>query len=350
VNRTAGWRQLAAGLALAGIVLATPLAWRVVWEARRGDAARSQPSYLPALELERPRGPFVEHPIDYLRDVQPKFVVIGDSMAGRIEPDVLGALGGGPVAPILQNATGSAYWYLAFRNYVVASGVRPRWVIVFFRDTNMTDVMFRIDGPYRSKLDEVASPFEPELNAVVDARLGGGRRRVHRGLDRLYRVERTREWLEPIISAWPARLVAGPQTSQRLLDRVNTSFDLEHLRPMVQADMAATDERSMDFGRYVDASVLPRLLSEARNAGMRVCLIRVLRRTIGGTPAPEPSAMARYSGDLRNFVEAHGGVYFDDREDPVLAQLPYADGDHVTRDAREPYTRRLWEKLQAYEP
>jgi hypothetical protein len=350
VSRNTRWRQVAAGLALAGIVLATPLLWRAVWTARGGDQAQSRPSYLPALELERPRGPFIEHPVDYLRDVQPKFVVIGDSMAGRIEPDVLGALGGGPVAPILQNATGSAYWYLAFRNYVLASGVRPRWVIVFFRDTNMTDVMFRIDGPYRSKLDEVARDAEPELNAVVGARLGGGRRHVHRLLDRAYRVDRTREWLEPMINAWPARMVAGPTAWPRLLDRVNASFDLEHLRPIVQADMAATDERSMDFGQFVQASVLPLLLAEARDAGIRLCLIRVLRRTLAGEPAQEPPAMARYSADLRAFVEARGGVYFDDREDPFLARLPYADGDHVARAAREPYTRRLWDKLQAYEP
>lgn len=343
-------RQVGAGLLIAGIVLSAPLVWRAVWEARGGDEAQSQPSYLPALELERPRAPFVDHPIDYLRDVQPKFVVIGDSMAGRIEPDVLGGLGGGPVAPILQNATGSAYWYLVFRNYVLASGVRPPWVIVFFRDTNMTDVMFRIDGPYRSKLDEVAGASEPELNAVIEARLGGGRRGVHRLIDRAYRVERTREWLEPIISGWPARMVAGPRASQRLIDRVNTSFELEHLRAMVQADMAATDERSMAFAKYVDASVLPLLLSEARDAGVRVCLVRVLRRTLAGERAHEPAAMAQYSADLRAFVEAYGGVYFDDRDDPALAHLPYSDGDHVAREAREPYTRRFWEKLRAFEP
>jgi hypothetical protein len=83
---------------------------------------------------------------------------------------------------------------------------------------------------------------------------------------------------------------------------------------------------------------------------VRVCLIRVLRRTLAGEPAHEPAAMARYSAALHAFVEAHGGVYFDDRDDPALAQLPYSDGDHVARDAREPYTRRLWEKLQAHEP
>jgi hypothetical protein len=348
VNPIAGWRQFLAGVSFATIVLATPLVWRLAWEAR-ADAAPATPSYLPALERERPRGPFVRYHLDLIREVRPRFVVIGDSMAGRIDPDLLGELGGGPVVPILQNATGSAYWYLAFKNYVKASGTTPRWVILTFRDTNMTDVLFRLDGPYRPKLDEVAVDSEPELDAVLAARLAGGWRSLRRRLDATYHVERTREWIEPLVAMWPARVVAGERAPQ-LLNRVTSRFELEHLRPMARADMAATDEATMDFGRYVTVSVLPQLLSEARDAGVRVCLIRVLRRPADGTPPAQPDAMTRYSQDMRTFVEAHGGVYFDDREVPELARLPYADGDHVAREARAPYTRHLWQRLQALEP
>ncbi|ODS52305.1 MAG: hypothetical protein ABS36_17045 [Acidobacteria bacterium SCN 69-37] len=336
-------------MVIAAIVLAVPLVWRWSWDWRAGSGAAIEPSYLPALELERPRGPFADHPIGFLHDVQPKFVTIGDSMAGRIDPDVLAAVGGGPVAPILQNATGSAYWYLVFHNYVLVSGVQPRWVIVFFRDTNMTDVMFRLDGPYRWKLDEVAQDTEPVLNAIVDRRVGGGRRSVHRRIDSVYRVERTREWLDPILSRWPARLVAGEAGTARLLERTNAAFDLPRLRPMQQADMAAADDASADFDRFVEASVLPQLLDEARDAGIRLCLVRVLRRTQAGEPAVETPALARYTADLRRYVEARGAVYFDDRDDPELAALPYADGDHVAREARAPYTRRFWQKLQAFD-
>jgi len=114
--------------------------------------------------------------------------------------------------------------------------------------------------------------------------------------------------------------------------------------------MAATDEAAMDFGRHVNVSVLPQLLSDAREAGLRVCLIRVLRRPADGAPAAQPEAMTRYSQAMRTFVEARGGVYFDDREATDLALLPYADGDHVAREARAPYTRHLWQRLQALEP
>ena len=53
-------------------------------------------------------------------------------MAGRLDVARLTSLTQQNVAPILQNATGSAYWYLVFKNYVVASGIQPKWVIVFF--------------------------------------------------------------------------------------------------------------------------------------------------------------------------------------------------------------------------
>lgn len=350
MSRIAGWRQALAGLALAAIILAVPLVWRLSWEVRGDTGTPDTASYLPALEDERPRAPFDGNPINYLLRAQPKFVVIGDSMAGRIDPEVLGRIGGGNVAPILQNATGSAYWYLVLKNYVMASGVDPRWVIVFFRDTNMTDVMFRLDGPYRSKLDEVAHDAEPGLNAVVERRLQGARRSVHRLIDRVYRVERTREWIEPLLSAWPAGVVAGERGQQRLLERVNAAFELEYLRPIEQADLSAANAGEMDFAASVETSVLPLFLDEASDAGFRVCFIRVLRRPVDGAPPDEPEALRRYSQDMREYIESRGGVYLDDRDDPALAGLPYADGDHVAREARAPYTRRLWQKLQALEP
>ena len=45
-------------------------------------------------------------------------------------------------------------------------------VLIFFRDTNLTDVMFRLDDQFRWSLDLAALEREDELNAVVARRLG----------------------------------------------------------------------------------------------------------------------------------------------------------------------------------
>ena len=278
--------------------------------------------------------------------MQPGIVIIGDSMAGRIDEDRLTELARVPVAPVLMNATGPAYWYLVFKNYVLESGVRPSWVLVFFRDTNMTDVTFRLDGPYRPTLDAVARDVEPELDAMVARRTSGVWGDVHRIADQLYRVKAARAWVEPALNVWPARIVAAPGRDGVLLDRVNATFTLEKLRSMAQADLETADTRDADFDRFVDASVLPLLLSAAREANVRLCLVRVMRRPVNGAPPPQSPELQRYVRDLRAYIEAHGGAFVDDYDSPELAQLPYADGDHVSRDARIPYTDHFWSKLQ----
>jgi hypothetical protein len=347
VNGKTGWRNVLGTSGLLLIVLGVPALWRVAvgaWGPRESEA---QPSYLPALEASRAREAFVADPVDDLRRMAPGVVLIGDSMAGRIQFDRLTALTGEPVAPVLQNASGSAYWYLVLKNYVVASGITPRWVIIFFRDTNLTDVTFRLDGPYRTQLDHVARASEPELNRVVGARLRGGWSDVYRAVDALYAVSRSRAWIEPILAAWPARVVAGARRESALLDRANTAFSLDKLRPMAQADLEAADRREADFPGRVDVSALPLMLDLARQHGLHLCFVRVLRRPVHQAPPPESPELQHYVRDLGAYITEHGGVLIDDRDDPALARLPYEDGDHVAAEARIPYTDRFWEKLKS---
>jgi hypothetical protein len=344
--RRSGWQQVAGAFGLLAVVLAVPTGWRVALRAWGPDVRDVEPSYLPALEASRPREAFVADPVGDLRNMAPGIVLIGDSMAGRIDFDRLTALSGQPVAPVLQNASGSAYWYLVLKNYVVASGITPRWVVIFFRDTNLTDLMFRLDGPYRTQLDHVALRTEPELNRVVGARTRGVWVTVYGAVDALYAVSRSREWIAPVLSAWPARAVAGPQRASWLLEHANTTFGLEHLRPMAQADLAAAVLSQADFGGHLNDSVLPLMLDLARRHGLHLCFVRVLRRPVNGAPPPEAPELQRYVRDLRTYITAHGGALLDDRDDPSLARLPYEDGDHVAAEARIPYTNRFWERLQ----
>jgi hypothetical protein len=343
-------RVLAAGVLLV-VVFATPFAWRAALELWGPHDADAPPSYLPVLESRRPRRPFNAGAVAYVRETQPAYVTIGDSMAGRVDPEVLAELANAAVVPLPLNATGPAYWYLVLKNWVAASGVHPRLVIIFFRDTLLTDVTFRLDGPYRPALDEAAHDDEPELNDVVAARASGPWHRVHETVDALYAVNRVREWIEPRLTAWHARVVAdGTRARARLLERVNAAFTLDKLRPIAQADLDAADAREADFASHVDASVLPLMLKTAREHGLRLCFVRVLRRPVDGQPPPESPELRRYVADLRAYLAREGADYIDDRDDPELAKLPYGDGDHITRDARLPYTQRFWPKIQRLTP
>lgn len=331
------------GLLLAAVV--TPTAWRLAVDPQTVDGAT--PSYLPSVEATRVRQPFDDEPIWGLQDMQPGIVVIGDSMAGRVHPEHLDALMQMRVAPILMNASGSGYWYLAFKNYVVASGITPEWTLIFFRDTNLTDLTFRLLGDYRDQLDSAASDLEPALDEVIARRLSGPWHRAHGWIEGVYQSEAARAQLEPALSAWPARVMAGHRGGLRLQSEINDLFTLDRLRPMPLSDMSVVSANDADFHANVDTSVLPLLLSLARERGLKLCFVRTQRRAPGGGLRPESPALVQYMRDLREYIERGGGALIDDQHDQEIAQLPYDDLDHTARDARLPYTEILARKLKA---
>ena len=342
-SRSSALRLLGTAL----VVLAAPLAWWVLVGAF-GPAAADQPvSYLPALEARRPRQPFDRTVIDDLRRLDPKYVFIGDSMARRISPSHLIKISGASVAPLYQNSTGPAYWYLTFKNHLIPSGVKPAWVFFFFRDTFFTDTLFRLTGRYRAKVDTAASDSEVDLNRIVAARTGGHWYAVHRAVDEVYAAERAREWLEPKLTAWPAALVRGSSGVDALLDEANEAFDLDRMRTMAAVDVEAASDEAADFERNVDSSILPLILSLAREHELRVCFVRVVRRPENGRPPEDSPALAAYVRDFRAYVTTNGATFMDDHDDPRLARLPYSDGDHITEAARPLYTDMFWPRVQA---
>ena len=330
-------------LAAAGLVL-IPLGLGAA--NRAFTASVLPPSYLPAIEGPRERVPFEADRIPALGGMNPTWVVIGDSMAGsRIDPALLTRLTGGQTAPLLYAGSGPAWWYLALKNWVIPSGIKPRAVIVFFRDTNLTNVMFRIDATWA--LDTAAREREDDLNAVVARRRGTAFYQVRDRVDRIYAASAARRWIEPAVNDWPARMLF-PYRRQRaaFLDQVNARFGLAHLRPMDAADMQATEDREADFDRFVEDSGLPLMLRDAKQAGLTLLLVRVQRRPLNGQPPAQSPALRRYISKLHAYVEARGGVFMDDTGDPRQTLDMYEDGDHLSRDGRRRYTEMFAERLR----
>ena len=306
------------------------------------------PTYLPALEGPRERLPFAANRVEELAYLKPGSVIIGDSMAGsRIDDRRLGALSGRPAATLLQPGSGSAFWYLALKNWVIGSRIHPQVVFVFFRDTNLTDVLFRLDEQFRWSLDQVARDREDELNNVVATRTGTPTRRLGAAVERVYEGTRAREWVEPALMAWPARvLIPSRRHREAFVAGMNDRFGLEHQRPFEAADVQMSDEDGADFGRFVDRSVLPLMLRDARAANLTLCLVRVQRRPVDGLPPAQSNALRRYVRDLQLYVESHGGRFHDDTGDPELTIDMYGDGDHLAPEARARYTDIFFNRLR----
>ena len=330
-------------LAVAGLLL-LPLGLR---GAQRLHPSPALPAtYLPAIEGPRDRYPFDAGRVPGLAGMKPTWVVIGDSMAGsRVDPALLARLTGGVTAPLLYAGSGPAWWYLVLKNWVIPSRIHPKAVFVFFRDTNLTNVMFRIDATWA--LDTAALDREPDLNVVVARRRGSVFYQVRDRIERLYRAEQVRRWVEPQVNAWPARVIFPYRRPRAaFMDRLNERFGLAHLRPMDAADMQATEDREADFDEFVDKSALPLMLRDARDAGLTLVLVRVQRRPVDGRPPFQSPALRRYVAKLQAYVEAHGGVFMDDTGDPAETIDLYEDGDHLSREGRRRYTEVFASRLR----
>jgi hypothetical protein len=338
----------AAGARLAFLIALTLLVPLGLRRANVWHGLTVTPSYLPALEGPRARQPFEPTPIAELAGMNPAYVIIGDSMAGtRIDPKRLSELTGRPIAPLLQAGSGPAWWYLVLKNWVIAAGIHPRVVFIFFRDTNLTNVMFRLDDRYRWMIDSVAGEREDELNAAIAAATAGSWHRAQATVADIYGAERMREWAEPAITGWIGRvIVPGRRQRAELVTNMNGRFSLEHLAPIDAADLQAAEDREADFERDVDRSVLPLMIRDARAAGLTLCFVRVQRRPAGGRPPHQSPALARYIQDLRGYVESHGALWRDDTGDPALTIDMYEDGDHLDRSARTRYTEVFFERLR----
>jgi hypothetical protein len=306
------------------------------------------PSYLPALEGPRVRDTFNATPIGDLARMNPGYVIIGDSMAGtRIDPRRLTELAGRSIAPLLHPGAGPAWWYLVLKNWVIASRVQPRCVFIFFRDTNLTNVMFRLDEQYRWMIDFVAQDREDELNAVIASRTEGRWFRLAGAVEDLYGARPARRWMEPALTRSVGRtLIPSRRQHTAFMASMNARFSLDHLRPMEAADIQSAEERDADFGRYVGRSVLPLMLRDAKAAGLTLCFVRVQRRPEGGRPPYQSRALRRYVADLRAYIESHGAILHDDTGDSALTLDMYADGDHLAGTARRLYTEIFFERLK----
>ena len=321
-------------LVLVGTLL-VPLGLRVVNAGLPGAEIRS--SYLPTYEAPRPRQPFDEGTAAALRQAQPEFVVIGDSMAGvRINPGHLSRRLSKPVAGLFEAGSPVAFWYLEFKNFVIENDLKHvRGVLFFFRDDQLTTQV--VTSPLL--LDRAAKDDEPVLDRIfVGYRLGRSAE-AHRLARAAYEFDRTRLWLEPRLNHLPLLVTGEPPSSLETMNR--EAFALDKLRNFEASDLPVSAAPMLDFDAQVGRSLLPTILELGREHGIQLGFIRVQRRPTETGPPPQSEALTAYLQRLQQYLAANGAYYHDDRGDAAQPLSIYADGDHLRPEERVRYTDRF---------
>ena len=182
-----------------------------------------------------------------LRKAAPEWVLIGNSMLNsRIDATYLRTLSGRNSRKVTEGATQSAVWFLFMKQIVTASGVKPKWVTVFFRETDLTWPDIRTGGKKNDELiAALDGPAQPEWQQVMAWRaeaashgISGVVRTTGEGLKQLL----PGDWLlaqarrRPRTSAWtlPSAQVAGR-------DAGTTRIHSDHAADALAADIESYD-------------------------------------------------------------------------------------------------------------
>lgn len=301
---------------------------------------------LPVAHVERPessRAAFDPHPWERLVEQQPEYVFIGNSMLySRLDEDLLAEGLGGPVAFLSDGGAMSAQWYLRLVN-LVDTGLRPRRVVVTFRDEFLTRAAMRTDGTYRERIEELCNGRDPLLEGLIGELGAAG----DDGLPAWLEPRGLRTSVEALVDRLADRAAAGlapEQSAEQRKATVNAVFAVDKLRGDLQLESAGLDDggAAASFAAQVGRSFLPAMLELAQRADLPLTFVRVQRRQ--RLERGEDSAeLAAYMAALREFVETRGATLIDMNGEPGVTAELYGEGDHIADDRRDEYTRLFLE-------
>jgi hypothetical protein len=307
---------------------------------------------LPALvsHLIPIRRDFDSRPIAHLRKQQPEIVLIGDSvLGGSIDPVLFAReVGAREVALLWNGGAASAAWYLLLKNYVVAAGIHPQLVCIFFRERMLTDASFRTTPTYRRFLESIRREREPVYEEVLhrDTQEESALGRI---INWLYPLNTRRHVNEEKISRFAFRIAAGSERIGPLRRQVNQIFDPVKLREEIMDESAQVSaEPAEEFSADPRGNFLPHIVATAKEVGLPLCFVREKRYPLPDGTTPQSEEIRRYTADLARWVESQGCLFIDLTNNPKPDQSMYTKpgDDHIRREAKAAATKIYADKIR----
>lgn len=297
---------------------------------------------------------FNAKPIAQLRHKQPDVVFIGDSiLIDAIDPRSFEERVGSVrrLELVAHDGTASAAWYLMLKNYVIASGIRPRLCCIFFRDRLLTDAAFRTTPAFRWHLDSVMPADDPVFRSVLTAGSDHENSVPRRAIRWLFPLNERRHVQQEKISRFAFRVAALGRGVGTLRQQVNEMFDRARLREEIPAEAAAVSaENEEPFDPDPKRNFLPHIVEIAAQAGIPLCFVREKRHPLPDGRVPQNEALTRYIADLQAWLQSRGCSFVDLTDDPGLTGDMYQKGgdDHIRPAAQHRATEIYAERLRPF--
>lgn len=277
---------------------------------------------------------------------QPNFVLLGDStLYEGVDPVLLAAGLGQPVYEMATPGSGTAAWYLQMKNIILESTHRPKYVIIFFRNTMLTVPQYRTTGRYFALLDDYATKNEALVSDLAFVNQMSPLERFAEQYIPLYtaRVE-IRDDLDNAIRYLLPRLLGCDRdcTNEAVSSIFGREVDPVALN-LVQEDASKTlyAQEELNFETQVETSLLPHMIELAQKNNIKLIFVRM--RIFG--PEPEMSA---YRNELDSYLLQQDNVFLLDYwNDPRISESYYVDSLHMNALGKKEFTKILSEELKA---
>jgi hypothetical protein len=308
-----------------------------------------------------------------LRETQPEWVLIGNSMLNsRIEPKFFGNLTQQRFYKLSISGTKSPMWYLMFKRMVVASGVKPKCVTLFFKELDWTwpelrmarneEMIERMKGREQPEWPEVMQRYD----SAVAMTWYGMTTLTGKRLDVLLPADKLREW-----ARWKMKKTAfkftsfGPETPNNTrLHELNDRLSMDHQRKNARGMLAGEEQdnegqdaltsleadfKPMTFDASRSESFLEHLIELAHTHGIKLHFHRVRRNSSLNAPenAMTPN-MTDYYNALRSYLESKDCLYTDEENWSDIKDEMYLDDYHISSESQyqQPYMRTFWQQLK----
>lgn len=274
---------------------------------------------------------------DQIGKEKPTVVAVGDSAIRELDEGIFSQILDEKTLIYSAPGSGSAYWYLFFRNEVLTAKNKPDIVLFFFRTVTLTNPTYLVTGSYYTKLEEVASWVDKDVYDIIIGStkspllkipekyipLFAYRSEIYQGI-----ATQVRNWLPGLM------LDCDEICVNKGFDQV---FDESQINAFLWEELVSNLDSSLDnkenynFEANVEKSLLPLMLKDARNAGITPVFIRNKYRSQAQEQEDTPE-LAQYTHDLKTYIQQNGGLFIDLGENEALTADMYRDGIHFTYD------------------
>ncbi|MBF0381664.1 MAG: DUF1574 family protein [Magnetococcales bacterium] len=314
-----------------------------------------------------------------LAKLKPDYVFIGSSMLlSRIDIDHFNSVMDGQTGYMLSDVGAlSSLWFLWFKNYLIASGVKPKTVFIFFRHTAMTNPSDNSSSVFiMEKIQKSSLDSEPVFDQVMG---------YHKDF-----FDHLEEWLlklYPIQEYWrkgvdwvidsASFLVSMPgYASYKLQALMHPEQITSTKRRKIMADREALKSRiawevfgftnqrdqkgrisksftldnQLNFKQRLKISFLPHIVRLAKEAGLKLVFVRIKSRPNRNNLIQENGPLDSYIADLSEYSKLNGIPFHDFSNDPKIIFSMYNDGAHIApkhmKFWTENFVARLGEHLK----